>query len=139
MILCSGKFDPLHIGHVTFLEAAKRLAIHQEELWVAILPDVDPQHTRPHFMPDHERAWIVASLRPVNRAWVYDVPTCIRLHKPRLFVKGPEWVGKVPADVVKACRDAGTELLYLHFDKQISSSQLLSQYACRLNGLALHV
>lgn len=36
----------------------------------------------------------------------------IARYAPRVFVKGYDWTGKLPADVVAACYEAGTEIVF---------------------------
>src|SRR3990167_9824242 len=68
IVLCHGCFDPLHIGHVLHLEAAKRFG---EILIVAITDDdyVNKGPRRPVFHVEHRRAMLEA-LRCVDATMV---------------------------------------------------------------------
>ena len=116
MILCSGKFDGLHSGHVAYLQAAASLG--EESLLVSVAPDAyiraasgrNPSWSQPL------RKAAVEALRCVDVA--YEDPehtpaALIRNEKPRLFVKGVEWAGKLPADVVAACREVGCLMVFV--------------------------
>jgi len=37
----------------------------------------------------------------------------IRQHKPRIFVKGCDWTGRLPEDVIAACDATGTAIAFV--------------------------
>ena len=69
VVIVSGGFDPLHSGHINYLEAAKRLGDH---LVVALNSDnwLAKKKGRP-FMPFEERAGIIERLEMVDTAVSY--------------------------------------------------------------------
>ncbi|MGD9561852.1 MAG: adenylyltransferase/cytidyltransferase family protein [Pyrinomonadaceae bacterium] len=94
IILANGCFDLLHVGHVRYLEGAKALGGF---LIVGI--NSDRQVTslkgpnRP-FMPEDERAEIVAAFRCVDAVTVFDEPTVgelIKAIRPDLHAKGTDY------------------------------------------------
>ena len=105
IVLANGCFDLLHVGHVRYLEGAKRLG---DVLLVGINSDASvrklkgPQ--RP-LMPENERAEILASFSCVDYILIFDEPTveailwCL---KPDVHCKGADYTeGTVPErDVV---------------------------------------
>ena len=117
MILCSGCFDGLHAGHVAYLTVAADLR-HWEELFVAVAPDSYIRRTKGH-QPrwgQLNRCNLVMAVKGVNEAWPDPSQTpaeVIREKKPRIFLKGSEWAGRLPADVVAACQEVGCQILYL--------------------------
>ena len=108
MILTSGVFDGLHIGHVAYLQAAATLT--GQSVYVAVAPDAyvrqvkgrEPQWT------ETDRLRTVQALRCVRGAFLHgdtSVATVIiaRAFPWTVFVKGSDWRGRLPADVVDAC------------------------------------
>jgi rfaE bifunctional protein nucleotidyltransferase chain/domain len=92
VVLCHGVFDLLHIGHIRYFEAARRLG---DVLLVTVTPDrhVNKGPHRPAF-PEGLRAEAVAALDCVELAAVNRWPTAvetIRLVKPDLYVKGSDY------------------------------------------------
>jgi bifunctional ADP-heptose synthase (sugar kinase/adenylyltransferase) len=49
----------------------------------------------------------------------------VRDLQPNVLVKGSEWRGKLPEDVVKACRDVGAEIIYTP-SHDVSTTERLS-------------
>jgi rfaE bifunctional protein nucleotidyltransferase chain/domain len=92
--LANGLFDLLHVGHVRYLEAAKR---EGDILVVAINSDASaralkgPQ--RP-IVPEAERAELVAALACVDYVTLFDEPTVeplIRALAPVIHCKGTDY------------------------------------------------
>ena len=71
-ILAAGKFDILHLGHVSYLEQAKELAGEDGELVVVVALDktIVRERGAPPVFPAEQRRKIVESLRFVDRAIV---------------------------------------------------------------------
>jgi len=129
MVLCSGAFDGLHAGHVRYLAAAKRLCDtqgeerpqQQEPLYVAVAPDryiVDAKGRKPRWI-QADRWRVVMQVQGVTQAYPSEhasIAEDIVKLKPRLFVKGVDWAGKIPDDVRAACREAGTQIVFVDTD-----------------------
>src|SRR3989338_1013850 len=65
IVMVSGGFDPVHVGHVRMFEEAKKLG---DELVVVINNDDWKRKKRRHvFMPDTERKEIIQAFRCVDR------------------------------------------------------------------------
>ena len=65
IVMVSGGFDPVHIGHVRLFEEAKKLG---DELVVVINNDNWKRQKRKHvFMPEHERKEIIEAFACVDR------------------------------------------------------------------------
>src|SRR2546427_12335110 len=75
IVLASGCFDLLHVGHVRYLTAARRLG---DVLFVGLNSDASVERLkgigRP-LMPAGERAEILAALRCVDHVVVFDGET----------------------------------------------------------------
>ncbi len=92
--LANGLFDLLHVGHVRYLEAAKR---EGDVLVVAINADASARALkgpgRP-IVPEGERAELVAALRCVDYVTIFDEPTVeplIRALAPVIHCKGTDY------------------------------------------------
>ena len=118
MTLCSGAFDGLHAGHVRYLQAARRLAPH-ERLVVAIAPDayIEREKQRHPYWPQADRAHTVFALDCVNDVRLQtglSVAQEILDTKPHRFVKGRDWLDKLPDDVLAACQQVGCEVVFVN-------------------------
>ena len=111
VILANGCFDLLHVGHVRYLHAAKRLG---GKLVVAINSDESVRRLKGEgrpLMPDFERAEILAALSDVDAIVVFpepDVRALVREIRPDLHAKGTDYTPEtVPErDVVAECGGA---------------------------------
>jgi D-glycero-beta-D-manno-heptose 1-phosphate adenylyltransferase len=90
----NGGFDLLHVGHVRYLEAARREA---DRLIVAINDDASVRGrkgpTRP-IVPAPDRAELVAALRAVDYVIIFSQPTVaelLMLLKPDVHCKGTDY------------------------------------------------
>ena len=106
--LSNGCFDLLHVGHVRYLHAAKRLG---GRLIVAINSDESVRalkgNGRP-LMPAEERAEILAALADVDAVVIFperDVRALIQEIRPDIHAKGTDYAADtVPErDVVLEC------------------------------------
>ncbi len=100
IVLANGCFDLIHVGHVRYLEGAKRCG---DVLVVAVNSDASTRRLKGEgrpVMPESERAEIVAALEVVDWVFVFDEPTvgtCLSLLKPHVHAKGTDYrVDSVP-------------------------------------------
>lgn len=119
MILTSGAFDGVHAGHVQYLEAAKALCEGEEVLVCAIAPDdyIAAVKGRAPYWHQGDRLRTVHALACVDAVLPQQplsVAPFIRQYRPRLFVKGPDWQDRLPEDVLLACDDVGTDIVYVN-------------------------
>jgi len=70
VILASGVFDLLHLGHVRFLEEAKKAGGPNAKLIVIVARDstVKKRKGKKPIMPEYQRCALVASLKVVDEA-----------------------------------------------------------------------
>ncbi len=119
MVLCSGCFDGLHAGHVTYLEAAGELCGEHELLVVAVASDqyVKKHKGRSPKWTYNERAAVVSALTCVHLIVAHDdqgAAEAIRVLRPRLFVKGGDWRSKgIPDEDQIACVEVGASLVFV--------------------------
>ena len=93
-VLAAGKFDILHLGHISYLEQAKELAGEEGELVVVIALDktIVRERGAPPVFPQEQRRKIVESLKFVDRAVVGidtdDHTTIVTEIKPDIIALG---------------------------------------------------
>ena len=94
LVLANGCFDLLHVGHVRYLEDARRLG---DALLVAVNSDASVRRLkgpgRP-IMPEAERAEILAALGCVDYVLVFDDDTAAALIsrlRPAVHAKGTDY------------------------------------------------
>lgn len=107
VVLANGCFDLLHVGHVRYFEGARALGdllivgINSDEQVRALKGEGRP------FMPERERAEIVASFRAVDIVTIFPESTVeelIRAIRPDVHAKGTDYTEEtVPErDVVRS-------------------------------------
>jgi rfaE bifunctional protein nucleotidyltransferase chain/domain len=133
IVFANGCFDVLHVGHVRYLEGARRLG---DILIVGINSDeqvaMQKGPGRP-VLPASERAEIIASLESVTYVTIFAEPTVSELLlalKPDVHAKGTDYTTEtVPErDVV---RSYGGEVAIVGDPKDHSTSVIIA----RLGGL----
>jgi FAD synthetase len=110
VVLASGVFDLLHLGHVKFLEEAKKAGGKNSELIVIIARDSTVQQTkgRKPIMPENQRRALVESLKVVDEAVLgfenFDIGDVIERIKPDVIALGYDQADmeKQVLDYVKA-------------------------------------
>ena len=129
MAFANGGFDLLHVGHIRYLEAAKREA---DRLIVAINNDESVRGlkgaTRP-VLPEADRAELVAALRAVDYVVIFPEPTVtplLELLRPDVHCKGTDYtVATVPErDTVRAY---GGRIAIVGDPKNHSTTDLLTR------------
>ena len=91
IVVASGYFDPLHIGHIEYLELAKKIG---DKLIVIINNDLQAKLKKgKSFMAEGDRMKIISSLKCVDETFLSidsDQTQCKSLEKikPNFFVNG---------------------------------------------------
>ena len=129
IVAASGYFNPLHKGHVEYLERSKSLG---DTLIVIVNNDLQVSlKGSKEFMDEQERLMIVRSLRCVDMAILAvdnDPTVCetIKIIRPHIFAKGGDrYTYEIPES--KICRELGIAIVDGLGDKVQSSSWLLSR------------
>ena len=125
----NGAFDLLHVGHVRYLEGAKREA---DRLVVAINSDASIRGLKGPNRPvlsEGDRAELVAALRAVDYVVIFDEPTVtplLELLKPDVHCKGTDYtVDTVPER--ETVRAYGGRIAIVGDPKDHSTTDLLSR------------
>ena len=94
IVLASGTFDLLHLGHVRYLEGAKKAGGRDAELVVIVAKDdtVEKRRGAKPIMPENQRRALVDSLRVVDEAILgyeeFDIGKVIEKIKPDVIALG---------------------------------------------------
>jgi rfaE bifunctional protein nucleotidyltransferase chain/domain len=125
----NGAFDVLHVGHIRYLEGARRQA---DRLIVAVNSDASIRGlkgpSRP-ILPVIDRAELVAALRAVDYVVIFDEPTVaplLELLQPDVHCKGTDYtVDTVPER--ETVRSYGGRIAIVGDPKDHSTTDLLSR------------
>ena len=126
--MVDGAFDPLHRGHIEYFRAAA------QQLDVPLLCNIasDRYVRTKHapLLPEDQRAAVVDAIRYIAYTHInqFDTETILRELRPKYYVKGRDWEGRLPPDQVTICREHGIEVVYL--DTVLHSSSRLLQDFC---------
>ncbi|VVB95763.1 FAD synthase [uncultured archaeon] len=133
IVLCHGCFDLMHIGHIKYFQASKKMG---DILIVTVTPDiyVDKGPGRPVFNQDL-RAESIAALECVDYVAVNKWPTAeetLRLLRPDIYIKGQEFekledkTGKIQKEY-EIIKEIGAEIRFTH-EIVFSSTKLINEY-----------
>jgi rfaE bifunctional protein nucleotidyltransferase chain/domain len=136
LVLANGCFDLLHVGHVRYLEGARRLG---DVLLVGINSDRSVARLkgpgRP-IMTAEERAELVGSLAAVDGVVIFDEDTAdalVRALRPSVHAKGTDYTAEsVPESA--AVREAGGRVAIAGDPKQHATRDLIRLIANRFGG-----
>ena len=127
--MVDGAFDPLHRGHIEYFRAASDLGV---PLLCNVASDAYVRTKHPPLLPEAQRAAVVDAIRYITYTHLNgaDTETILRQLRPRYYVKGSDWVGRLPAEQVTICAEHGIEIVYLDTVLD-SSSRILQEFASR--------
>ncbi len=129
IVAVSGGFDPIHVGHIEYLKASKRLG---DILVVILNTDKYLKIKKGYvFMPFSDRKKILKSIKYVDRVIPsidqnQTVAETLEQLKPDIFAKGGDrTIEKIPKAEKVVCRGLGIKLVLGVGGKKIESSSLL--------------
>ena len=141
-VAVSGYFDPIHVGHIEYLEMARKLAdkrgLESASLWGELIVIVNNDYQcelkkGKSFMSEEDRLRIVQSLKVVDKAFLSvdkDGSVCesLAIIKPDIFANGGDRsVGEIPE--TKVMKKYNIEMVDGLGSKIRSSSDLTGLYA----------
>lgn len=134
-VVCSGGFDPFHIGHLDHFKAAKALG---DKLVVIINRDEFLIRKKGLiFMPLQDRIDIIRALDCVDDVIVavdedMSVAETLRIVKPQIFAEGKDRSeGNIPQVEIDICKEINCEIRYGVHGRLRSSSQITQLYPSR--------
>ncbi len=129
VVFTNGCFDLLHIGHVRYLQAARKQG---DCLVVAVNSDSSVRQIkragRP-IIPEAQRAEVVAALGFVDWVTLFDEPdplALIRLLRPNVLVKGADW----PEDEIIGAaevKESGGKVVRIPLEEGMSTSEVINR------------
>jgi cytidyltransferase-like protein len=136
VVLVSGGFDPVHVGHVRMFNEAKKLG----DKLVVVINNDNWLHKKKGkiFMPQDERKEVIENFKAVDEVVLTkhiphteDMSVCdaLREIKPDIFANGGDRVAdNIPE--VQVCKELGIEMIFNigHGGKVQSSSWLLKKW-----------
>jgi len=131
LVLATGCFDILHVGHIKLLEQARGLG---DMLIVGINSDMSVRRlkgaTRP-IMNESDRVYMLKSLRCVDGVCIFgedDPGELIRKVKPSIFVKGGDYQEKDLKEL-PALKEVGARFVSIPLVKGYSTTELINRMA----------
>ncbi len=142
IVMISGGFDPIHIGHIRYMKEAKKngtklVVVINNDNWLRMKKASE-------FMPEQERKEIIEAIECVDEVIISnhiknttDMSVCeeIKKIKPTIFANGGDrFADNIPE--FKLCNELGIEMIFNvgHGGKVRSSSELVKNYFGGLNG-----
>jgi FAD synthetase len=136
VVLASGVFDLLHLGHVRFLEEAKRAGGLNAELVVIVARDSTVQQRKGSkpIMPENQRCALVDSLKVVDYAILgfegFNIEKVIERIKPTVIAVGYDQEG-MERTVKKYVGEEGLKISIVRIGKfsedELDSSSKIKQ------------
>jgi FAD synthetase len=136
IVLASGVFDLLHLGHVRFLEEAKKAGGKDAELIVIVARDstVENRKGKRPIMPENQRRALVESLKVVDEAILgyesFDIGGVIEKIKPDIIAVGHDQDG-MEKTVKKYLQEHGLKIKVVKIGKfgedELDSSSKIKQ------------
>ena len=125
--MVDGAFDPLHKGHIEYFRAA--VGAVDVPLLCNVASDRYVSTKHPPLLSEDQRAAIVDAIRYISYTHIndFDTETILRELRPKYYVKGKDWDGRLPPDQVRICADHGIGIVYLDTVLE-SSTRLLDQF-----------
>jgi glycerol-3-phosphate cytidylyltransferase-like family protein/SAM-dependent methyltransferase len=111
VVMVDGGFDPLHLGHVLYFRRARAeglpvLCNVSADSYVSTKhPVLLPQSIRCQLIDEFES---ISYVHPSNRT----TAEILEEARPKAFVKGSDWKGRLPAEEAEACRRHAIEVIF---------------------------
>lgn len=133
IVVVSGGFDPIHVGHLEMFEEAKALG---DKLVVVINCDAWLIRKKgKYFMNQNDRATLIKGIKHVDDVFILetdrdDVGEAIEKIRPHIFANGGDRKDENAIPEAKICKELGVEMVFNigKSGKVRSSSELLEDY-----------
>jgi rfaE bifunctional protein nucleotidyltransferase chain/domain len=131
LVATNGCFDLLHVGHVRYLQAARRLG---DVLAVGLNGDGSVRELKGNGRPinnEEDRAEVLAALECVDFVTIFPETRAtqfILAGQPAIYAKGGDYTAEtLNAEERAALQEVGAEIRIIPFEKGYSTSLLLEQ------------
>ncbi|MEA2090191.1 MAG: adenylyltransferase/cytidyltransferase family protein [Thermoproteota archaeon] len=122
IVLASGTFDLLHLGHVKYLEEAKKAGGENAELIVIVARDstAEKRKGKRPVVPEEQRRALVESLKVVDEALLgyenFSISKVLEKIKPAVIAVGYDQKG-IEQAVQKAIAQTGIDVKVVRIEK----------------------
>jgi len=143
IVITSGYFNPLHIGHINLLRESKKLG----DVLVVIVNNDEQVKVKGRipFMPEQERVEIIKALEypdevllsiDKDESVVQSLRMVANLYPGKLFFAkgGDRNINNIPESERKVCRELGIEVVGNVGGEKVQSSSQLLQKIIKLNS-----
>ena len=131
LAVTNGCFDLMHRGHASYLAEARNSA---DALLVLINSDASVRALKGESRPvvtEHDRAFMLASLRAVDRVVIFDSSRCDReldALAPDVYVKAGDYtIETLDPGERKALMAAGTKIVFMPFIPGLSTTGIVEK------------
>lgn len=114
LTLVDGVFDPLHNGHMAYFKAAY-------DLGFPVVCNISENTKRKSLLNEAERATVIGSTRWISDVTFKGTEAALSELDLRYYVKGADWVGKLPKDQEGICKRRNIEIVYTMTTRNSSS------------------
>jgi cytidyltransferase-like protein len=126
--MVDGCFDPLHRGHIEYFQLARSLGL---PLLCNVASDayILGRKGRPSLLPQQDRLQVIDAIRWIDFTCLAEHSTAWSLGhlRPRRYVKGADWRGRLPAEEMRLCAELGIEIAYVDCPRD-SSTRILRTF-----------
>lgn len=125
--MVDGAFDPLHKGHIEYFRAAA--AAVDVPLLCNVASDRYVRTKHAPLLPEDQRAVVIDAIRYIGYTHIntHDTETILRHLRPKYYVKGRDWDGRLPPEQVRICAEHNIGIVYLDTVLD-SSSRILERF-----------
>ena len=134
LVVTNGCFDLLHVGHVRYLQAARKMG---DALAVAVNGDASVRTLKGEGRPlnrENDRAEVLAALACVDYVAVFQEMRTTRFLEqvqPAIYVKGGDYKQEtLDAEERGVLEKLGAEIRIIPFESGYSTSRLIEQINC---------
>ena len=131
LVATNGCFDLLHLGHVTYLEAARNQG---DALLVGVNGDSGVQQLKGPGRPinnEHDRAAVLAALAAVDGVFIFQELRAVQflsMAQPDIYVKGADYtLETINQEERRAVEQAGGRIVFIPFVPGKSTSALVEK------------
>ena len=124
--MVDGGFDPIHPGHIAYFREAAALGA---PVLCNISPDGWVERKHRVLLPQEERGVVIDAIRWIDLVHLSSITTdeVLRALRPRFYVKGADWRGRLPSQELQTCEEHGIEIRYLDTVTH-SSTAIMERY-----------
>ena len=125
--MVDGAFDPLHNGHIEYFRAAAALGV---PVLCNVASDAYVRGKHPPLLSEDQRAEVVDAIRYIAYTHIYqiDTETVLRELRPKYYVKGKDWEGRLPPEQIRICAEHDIGIVFLDTVRD-SSSRILERFS----------